>query len=93
MNNVINVPKNGVLRVTRFTSNSKKLLVSITENRRKFKFSDFLGDVSAEKALDIQWNIPKDNFSFNIKMNRKKLTKKVMLSIISTIYNHLVWPL
>ena len=48
-----------------------------------------LGGMPVEKALCIQWNIVKDYFCFNIKFNRRNLTKRVMFSIISSIYDPL----
>ena len=48
-----------------------------------------IGDLPAEKALGIQWNIHDDSFTFNIQMNRRPLTKRKMLSIISSIYDPL----
>ena len=50
---------------------------------------DLIGNVTVEKPLDIQCNITEDHFSFNIKMNRRKLAKRVILSIISSIYGPL----
>ena len=48
-----------------------------------------IGDLPAEKALEIKWNIPDDSFTFNIQVNRRPLTKRKMLSIISSIYDPL----
>ena len=42
-----------------------------------------------EKTLGIQWNILKDCFSFSFRFNRRNLTKRIMLSIISSIYDPL----
>ena len=47
------------------------------------------GDLPTDKALGICWNIADDTFSFRIKLDRTSLTKRTMLSMISTIYDPL----
>ena len=89
--NVINMCKSGGFNLTKFISNSRELLISIPEDKRRPGIKDLtlLGDIPVERALGIQWNISKDYFSLNIRFNRRKLTKRVMLSIISSIYDPL----
>ena len=72
-------------------SDSKELLISIPEDTRRpgVKDSNLIRGIPVEKALRIQWNIAKYYFSFNIKFNRRNLTKRVMLSIVSSIYDPL----
>ena len=91
VNNVINMCRSGGFNLTKFISNRKELLISIPEDKRRpgVKDLNLLGAIPAERALGIQWNISKDYFSFNIRFNRRKLTKKVILSIISSIYDSL----
>ena len=69
----------------------RELLIFIPEDQRRngVKNADLIGDLPAEKALGIQWNIPDDSFTFNIQVNRRPLTKRKMLSIISSIYDPL----
>ena len=64
------------------------MLISIPEDQRwnGAKNADLTGDLPAEKALEIQWNIPDDSFTFNIQINRRPWK---MLSIISSIYDPL----
>ena len=89
--NVINMCKSGGFNLTKCISNSKELLISIPENKRRPGVKDLnsLRNVPVEKELGMQWNIAKDHFSFNIKFNRRNLTKRVMLLIISSIYDPL----
>ena len=89
--NVINMCKSGGFNLTKFISNSRELSISIPDDKRRPGVKDLtlLGDIPVERALGIQWNISKDYFSFNIRINRRKLTKRVMLSIISSIYDPL----
>ena len=47
------------------------------------------GDLSTDEALGICWNVADDTFSFKIKLDRTSLTKRTMLSMISSIYDPL----
>ena len=89
--NVVDMSKSGGFHLTKFISNNRELLISIPEDQRRngVKNADLIGDLPAEKALGIQWNIPDDFFTFNIQVNRRPLTKRKMLSSISSIYDPL----
>ena len=50
---------------------------------------DLSGDLSTDEALGICWNVADDTFSFKIKLDRTSLTKRTMLSMISSIYDPL----
>ena len=66
-------------------------LISIPADKMRTGVKDLnlLGDVRVENPLGIQWNIAKDSFYLNIKIKRRNLTKRVMLSIISSTYDPL----
>ena len=85
--NVVDMCKSGGFNLTKFISNNRELLMSIPEDQRRYgvKNADLIGDFPTEKALGIQWNIPDDFFAFNIQVNRGPLTKRKMLSIISSM--------
>ena len=87
MKNVINMCRSGEFNPTKFISNSKELSISIPDDKRRpiAKDLDLLGCILVEKAESIQWNIVKYYFSFNIKLNRRNLTKRVMVPIIIAI--------
>ena len=89
--NVVDMSKSGGFHLTKFISNNRELLISIPEDQRRndVKNADLIGDLPAEKALGIQWNISDDSFTFNIQVNRRPLTKRKMLSSISSIYDPL----
>ena len=89
--NLVDMCKSGGFHLTKFISINRELLISIPEDQRRngVKNADLIGDLPAEKALGIQWNIPDDSFTFNIQVNRRPLTKRKMLSIISSIYDPL----
>ena len=63
--------------------------MSIPENQRRYHLenADLIGDLPIEKALGIRWTIPEVSFTFIIQMNRRPLTKRKTLSIISSIYD------
>ena len=88
---VINMCKSGGFNLTKFLSNSKELLATIPEEKRKegVKDKDLSGDLPNDKALGICWNIEKDTFSFKINLDRKPITKRGLLSMISSIYDPL----
>ena len=83
--------KSGGFNLTKFMSNSKELLATIPEEKRKegVKDKDLSGDLPNDKALGICWNIEKDTFSFKINLDRKPITKRGLLSMISSIYDPL----
>ena len=83
--------KAGGFHLTKFISNSKKLLLSIPESQRKIdvKDQDLSGQLPNEKALGICWVTDNDAFTFKIKLDERPLTERVMLSVISSIYNSL----
>ena len=89
--NVIDMCRIGAFNLTKFKLNTKELLISIPDNKRRpnVKDLDLLGGVPVEKTLGIQWNRVEDYLSFNIKFNRRNLTKRAILSIIRCIYGPL----
>ena len=99
--NVMNMYKAGGFHLTKFISNSKELLLSIPERRRRIgvKDQDLSGQLPNKKALRICWEIWDDAFTFKIKLDERPLTKRVMLSVISSaqsmtlldLLHHLYW--
>ena len=87
--NVINMCKSGGFNLTKFMSNSKELLATIPEERRKenVKDKDLFGDLPNNQALGICCDIEEDTFSLKINLDRKPITKRGLLSIISSIYD------
>ena len=89
--NAVDMCRRGGFHQTKFISNNRELLMSIPEDQRRngVKNADFIDDLPNEKALGIQWNIPDDSFTFNIQVNKRPLTKRKILSIISSIHDPL----
>ena len=88
---VISMCKSGGFHLTTFISNNKELLLLIPEHQRRLgmKNQDLCGDLPNEKVLGICWNLKDDTFSFKLKMDTRTITKRVMLSTISSIYDSL----
>ena len=84
----MNMCKAGGFHLSKFISNSKKLLLSIPGSQRKIgvKDQDLSGQLLNEKALGICWEIGEDAFTFKIKLDERALTKRVMVPVISSIY-------
>ena len=91
LKDVLSMCKSGGFNLTKFIFNRKKLLQSILEQQRRrgTKDQDLSGDLPTNKALWIGWNIADDTLSFKIKLDRRSLTKRTMLSMISSIYDPL----
>ena len=65
--------------------------MSVPEHQRRIrvKDQDISGDLPNEKALGICWNLRKYIFSFRLKLEAGTLNERVMLSMISSIYDPL----
>ena len=68
---------------------NKELLLSVPEHQRRtgVKDQDLSADLPNEKALGICWNLREDIFSFRLQLETGTLTKRLMLSMISSIYD------
>lgn len=90
--NVIKMCADGGFNLTKFTSNSMEVLMSLPEEKRRkgVKNEDLLsGDIPEDKALGIHWNIEEDALMFKIKSVQKPGTRRGLLSILSSIYDPL----
>ena len=89
---VVNLCKSGGFHLTKFISN-KELLLLAPENQGRMgvKDQDLSGDLPNEKALGICWNLREDIFYLELKLEARTLTNRVMLSIISSIYDPLAF--
>lgn len=82
--------QNGGFRLTKWVSNSKKVIESIPQSERakSVKMLDF-DHLPSERALGIQWNIQTDRFEFNINVKPKDPTRRGILAVVSSIYDPL----
>ena len=79
----------GVFNLTKFICNRKAVLQSVSECHRRSGAKNADGSLPAERALGIYWDIDKDTFKFKIYLTEKPITRRGMLSIISSIYDPL----
>ena len=89
--NVKAMCSSGSFKVAKFLSNNKSVLQSITKkNRRKdVKDKDLVGDLPSEQALGVLWNTETLNFGFKVTLKQKPMTRRGLLSIISSVYDPL----
>ena len=82
----------GGFKLTKFASNSRKVLDSIhpSDHAKGLKNLDFSKEeLPVEKALGVYWDVEKDIFTFKLNMKEKPLTRRGMLSCISSVYDPL----
>ena len=80
----------GGFRLTKWLSNSRKVVESIPEAERAtaVKNLDFDKPI-IERALGVQWQVSSDTFSFNINIRDRPATRRGLLSFISSVYGQL----
>ena len=91
MKGVKSMFQEGGFNLTKFTSNSKGVLQCIPEKDRKMaiKNSDLLGSLPEERALGVLWNVENDTLGFKVNLKEKPLTRRGVLSVLSSIYDPL----
>ena len=91
MKGVKSMCQEGGFNLTKFTSKSKGVLQCIPEKDRKMgiKNSDLLGSLPEERALGVLWNVENDTLGFKVNLKEKPLTRRGMLSVLSSIYDPL----
>lgn len=82
----------GGFRLTKFICNRRSVLESIPEEERSkdVKTLDLNYDeLPIKRALGVQWCVESDTFRFRITIKDKPLTRRGILSIVSSIYDPL----
>lgn len=82
----------GEMRLHKFISNSKEVIAKIAPDDRAkgVKDLDLHNDVlPIERALGVQWCVESDTFQFRIVLQDKPLTRRGILSTISSVYDPL----
>ena len=85
---VINMCAKGGFNLMKFTSNEKKVLVKIPEEKRRkgMKNEDLTKRyIPGEKSLGIHWNVDEDALMFGIKTIQNPSTRRGLLSTLSSI--------
>ena len=80
----------GGSRLTKWVSNSPKVLASIPQIDRAGSVKDLcLEQLTLERALGVKWDDRLDQFGFKIKMKNKPATRRGVLSVVSSVYDPL----
>jgi len=82
--------RQGGFRLTKWMSNKKEVLNAIPEaerakNVKKLDFETF----PTERALGVQWDVEEDRLGFKTQVKEKPLTRRGILSVMSSVYDPL----
>ena len=83
---------NGGFRLRKFTSNSRAVLDSVPPDERSKETRAINLDYDClpiERALGVEWCIQSDTLGFRIAVNDKPLTRRGILSVVSSIFDPL----
>ena len=82
----------GGFNLTKFISNKQEVIKSIPDDKRKPNVRNelvTLGNLPEEKALGVKWDTQNDTLGFYIKFADKPLTRRGLLSTLSSVYDPL----
>lgn len=82
----------GGFKLTKWISNRRTVLAAIRQEDRAKEVKDLDLDSDAlpvERALGVQWCVQSDSFKFKITLKNRPLTKRGILSVISSVYDPL----
>ena len=80
----------GGFRLTKWVSNSPKVVASIPEIDRAGSVKDLCPEQpTLERVLGVQWNVRLDQFGFKIEIKVKPPTRRGVLSVVSSVYDPL----
>ncbi|XP_044182749.1 uncharacterized protein LOC114952001 [Acropora millepora] len=80
----------GGFRLTKWLSNSRKVIESIPESERAKSVKDLDFDQTLiERALGVKWHVASDTFRFSIVVKDRPPTRRGILSIVSSVYDPL----
>ena len=90
--NVVQMCAAGSFKLAKFISNHPNVLSAIPEEDRKVGVKDqdlFIGKVPVERALVVLWNTDHDTLYFNINIMDKPLTRRGLITMLSSVYDPL----
>ena len=77
-------------RLTKWISNSQKLIDSIPLSKRAGSVKDLVLDqLPIERALGVRWDVESDTFGFKISANDRPASRRGILSVVSSVYDPL----
>ena len=59
------------------------------KKKKGVKNKDLIGDLPSEQTLGVLWNTDTDNFGFKVTLKQKPMTRRGLLSIITSVYDPL----
>src|SRR4029434_2266189 len=101
ISNLTTVCHQGGFHLSKWISNSRAVLATVPQEDRakEVKELDLSKDqLPMERALGLQWCVQSDSFKFNITISERALTRRGILSMVSSIYDPLgflcplTWP-
>ncbi|XP_064647467.1 uncharacterized protein LOC135500152 [Lineus longissimus] len=84
--------RKGNIRVHKFASNSREVLESVLASERAKDIMNLnlaLDDLPIERALGIEWCVESDEFCFRVILKEQPLTRRGILSMISSVFDPL----
>ncbi|XP_052322001.1 uncharacterized protein LOC127908283 [Oncorhynchus keta] len=90
--NLRDVCSQGGFKLTKWVSNSRTVLASISDEHKAKQIKELDLDrekLPVERALGIRWNIESDAFTFRVTVKNRPLTRRGILSTVSSIYDPL----
>lgn len=82
--------KNGGFTLTKWISNSRKVLQTVSREHRAKKWETLDLDrdqLPMERALGLEWCVETDSFKFRLALKERPCTRRGVLSVISSIYD------
>ena len=79
----------GGFHLTKWLSNSSKVLSAIPLSERSKAVKRPVGDSINEKILGVHWDVDEDTFGFNLSLPEKPCTRRGILSVTSSLYDPL----
>ena len=87
---LIQLMKEGGFHLTKFTSNSRKLLATLPEKERANPALNLdLDQLPIGRALGLHWDADSDTFLFKVVPTNKPPTKRSILSTVSSLFDPL----
>ncbi len=90
--NVKEAVAEGGFNLTKWTSNSRRVLESVprSDRAKEVKSLDLDSDqLPVERALGVEWNVEEDTLGFTVNEVNKKATRRNILSVMSSVYDPL----
>ncbi|KAI4884310.1 hypothetical protein NFI96_008914, partial [Prochilodus magdalenae] len=90
--NLREICQTGGFRLTKWISNSTKVLSKIPDEEKAHGIKDLDLDHNPfpiERALGVQWCVQSDSFKFRVVIQNRPLTRRGILSMVSSVYDPL----